>query len=815
MNRRILKFISVLIILLYVVSMFTISVSNAVTYTNSKGSVKVVCGKYSKKFKAKKYGRNFSRALNEALNTARKKASASKPAVVTVSKGNYKLDRTIKIYSNTTLKAKGCTFKYYGNLLRNGYSGASSVSGYNGSSNITIDGGTWDAAVPYSQAGTANWRIQHSTLRFGHCKNITIKNCTFKNNYNCHDIEFGGVNNGKITKCNFYNDKGVNIFKNDGGREAIQLDVNTSEAMPEFSKYDNTPTKNITLSYCNFKNKFRAIGSHHAVLGNTFDNIKVHHNYFRNIGGITVYGVYWTNSKIYSNTMDYVGLGVDMRTMTTGSGYNFYNNKNLTCKKCDKIVKNSKTYIYDNKITLRKKNNTYARACGIRVMGDYYAKKDKKTGVKAGTYKVYNVNVGLNANNTSKPNIIKGNVAVGIQLNYAVNSNICNNEINADGSVSETSNGIEVKGCKNVNVSMNTVKNGKLDAARGIYLTPTAAGIGNNKITVTGNTVKNFKSSGIYMYSSDNTSVKNNNVSNGDDMGISVRTSDNNIVENNTITKAKLSAVAVYSASNNTTVKDNQITSSNGTGVKLKQAVGTNIEGNDITDSGEYGALIRESLDTQFIENNIDNTESYGVRINYGSNNTTLYNNSIYSPNAGCVYLNGANDTTKEVEKSLEVTNNYLNTDENKAAVVVTQDNIAARIYSNFRNDGKDLFYSFKGDGEKKFSNVYDTIEVDDLTLKKFEGYNMLSWNFLGSEIYYRVYREDETGTNLITDTPEHFCMDNDLFRKEVPTGTESTSPDKDAVSERLNILSYSVSPYKAFSNVKYLGEAISIKTNI
>ena len=120
MNKYIFRNVAVFIIMLFIISVATISVSSAVTYTNSKGTVTVKCGKYKKKFTAKKYGRNFSRALNEALETARKKSKASKIAKVTISKGNYTLDRTIKIYSNTTLVAKGCRIRYYGNLLRNG-----------------------------------------------------------------------------------------------------------------------------------------------------------------------------------------------------------------------------------------------------------------------------------------------------------------------------------------------------------------------------------------------------------------------------------------------------------------------------------------------------------------------------------------------------------------------------------------------------------------------------------------------------------------------------------------------------------------------
>ncbi len=853
MKRLVLRSTAVMLTVLIAVSICTISVSHAVSFTNSKGWVKVVCGKYSKKFKAKKYGKNFCKALNAALDTARKKAKDNKKATVTVSKGNYSLDRTIKIYSNTTLKAKGCYFKYYGNLLRNGYNGkASAVNGYNGARNITIDGGSWDAAVPYSQAGTSNWRIQHSTLRFAHAKNITIKNCKFRNNYNCHDIELGGVDSAKITKCDFSNDKGVNIFKNDGGREAIQLDVNTSEAMPEFRYFDNTPCKNITLSYSTFENKYRAIGSHHAVLGNTFDNIKVHHNTFKNIGGITVYGVYWTNSKIYSNKMEDVGLGVDIRNMTTGSGYNFYNNNNLTCEQAEDVVKDSKIYIYDNDISLREEDNTYVRACGIRVMGEKYSANDKKTGIKEGIYNVYGVNVGVNASGTAKPNTIKNNVAVGIQMNNTVDSLVKNNVVNAENSVSESSNGIEVKGAKNTEVSLNTVNNGLVTNGRGIYLTTTAAGVPNDSVTVSANTINNFKMSGIYAYKSSNSVIEHNKIDSTQDMGISVRTCENTSVTNNTVNKCVNAGVYVYSNSNNSTIEDNTITSTKKTGVKLQKAKSTKVQKNSISDSGEYGALVRESDKTELIENNIDKTASYGVRINYGSDNTELYNNSIVSPNNECIYYNGANDLSKDKEKTLTVAENYLDTDVKTAAVSVTNANVAARIYSNYRTDGKDIFYRFKGAEDSKYTKVYDKLQIDKLSIEKCEGYNILNWNSSADGVAYRVYREDETGTRLISDTPEKFCFDNDIYKKteletiatEQPdeTVTESvleassgdvkkttsegvsestTEPQTDAssdtnktdktVMEKLNIMSYSVSAYRAFSEVKFFGEPVSV----
>lgn len=799
MKNQIFRFTSVFLIVLSIISLFSFSVTSAVTYTNKKGSIKVVCGKYKKTFKAKKYKKNFCKALNKALDVARKKAKAKKKAKVTISKGNYKLDRTIKIYSNTILKAKKCRFKYYGNLLRNGYNKKkSSASGYKGASNITIDGGTWDAAVPYSQAGTSNWRIMHSTFRFAHCKNITIKNCTFKNNYNCHDIEFGGVQKGKITKCKFNNNKGVNVFKNDGGRESIQLDVNTSEAMPEFKKYDNTTCKDITLSYCSFKNKFRAIGSHHAVLGNAFNNINVHHNTFKNIGGITVYGVYWTNSKIYSNKFDSVGTGIDIRSMTTGSGYNFYNNKNLSYTSCENVVKNSKIYIYDNNISLRKSDNTYTRACGVRVMGEHYAEKDTKTGVNAGTYNIYNVNIGVDSKKASKPNTIKGNLAAGIQLNCAVNSLVKNNSVNASDSVTNSSNGIEIKGCEKTLVESNTVKNGKQKNARGVWITNTAAGIKNNNITVTNNIISSFLDSGIYAYNTFNSKIEKNTISDCDNTGVIVRASENNTFDSNLIKNTNNDSVYVYAGSRNNSITNNEIISSKKTGIQIIDSDLTKAESNTVKDSGEYGFVVRQSTNTDVIKNDVDNSESYGMRINYGSDNTKIQSNKFTTPKTDCIYLTGTNDSTKELEKNLEISDNTLDSPDDMAGVNIYNANVAAKIYSNYRTDGKKVFYSFKGDSKSDYINVTDELLLSDLTVEKCVGYNMISWKRIGGDVSYRLYREDETGNNMIADTPESFCVDNNLYK-------DSEN------SEKYDIKSYSVSPYKTFSDIKYLGNPISV----
>ncbi|MEE3333441.1 MAG: right-handed parallel beta-helix repeat-containing protein [Ruminococcus sp.] len=752
MKKSVICHFIVFLILLFGLGIASVSVSSAVTYTNKKGSITVKYGTKKKKFTAKKYKKNFSAALNAALDFARKKGKATKIAKVTISKGNYSLDRTIKIYSNTTLSAKNCRLRLYGNLLRNGYKKkAKSATGYSGAKNITIKGGTWDAMVPYSQAGTSNWRIQHSTFRFAHCTNVKIQDCNFVGNYNCHDIEFGAVKNSKIYKCSFSNKKAVNTFKNDGGREAIQLDVATYEAMPEFVAYDKTPTKSIEISKCSFKNKFRGVGSHHAVPGRLFDKISVHDNTFNNIGGIAVYGVYWTDSQIYNNKMTNVGLGVDMRSMTSGTGYNFRNMDKLTNEQCEAKIKNKKIHIFNNTISVRVNNNTYVRPTGIRVLGENYSAIDLKTGIKPGTYNYYNVNIGVDSYGNARPNIISGNVSVGIQVNYVVNSVVKNNIIDSAKCAYNSCNGIEVKGCLNTVIDKNTISNGLLSDSRGVYLTyPGSSNTRNKNITVTNNKVTNYVKNGISFHFTDDSKAELNTITKTSKEGVYLKEATNNTVTSNNLTNCGENVVFCTENSNENKITSNTIADSQN-GVLLKGSVKNTVDMNTITNctqSGIYsynnneenifeknnitkcgtGAIVQRAARTVVRENNITDTTEYGIRAYSTSTECTFNANIIKTSKTGIsvqncedmiVSGNSISDCSQYGVNVYAGSGNSVEDNEiNACAVNPVRINHGADKVSVIRNtinsDGKDCIYvNGENDDDKtveKFVSIHDNV---------------------------------------------------------------------------------------------------------
>jgi len=391
--------------------LFTTSASSVDFHSSEHPFVRVACGEYNHIFSTIDYGYNMSRTLVQALEIAGKKADGNNTAYVYVSEGEYELSHTLLIYSNTTLVTKGSKFRCYHNMVRNAFdNGEISATGYNGTENIAIIGGEWEMEVPFEYASTDNLQLTHTTFRFGHCKNLTIKNVTFKNNYNSHDVELGGVYNAVIENCKFINDKSVNSIKNSGGREAIQIDVNTEKAVPFIPDYDYTQCKNITVKDCYFKNKFRGVGSHHGVIGKPYENMKIYNNTFTNIGGVAVFGIYWNNIEIYNNIMNNVGSGIDIYSISNLSSKNLMNYLNFSYEETLETVKNSRSKICNNYISIRKTDNLFIKPFGIRISGSNYKQKDVETGVNKGVYYIYNM--------ITEDNIVNGILDKSIILNY-------------------------------------------------------------------------------------------------------------------------------------------------------------------------------------------------------------------------------------------------------------------------------------------------------------------------------------------------------------------------------------------------------------
>lgn len=169
----------------------------------------------------------------------------------------YYIDDSLKLYNNITINATGAKVKQVTNgkgvFVNAKYttSASASVGGYDRCKNITINGGTYiTSGKPGAKTTSKNgWYTGYSAFLFMHGQNINISNCTIKNNYNGHYIEFAGVKNSTITNCKIYGS-----YTGDSTNEAIQIDTSYSkDNSPIGAPWDGTTCKNINISGCTIK----------------------------------------------------------------------------------------------------------------------------------------------------------------------------------------------------------------------------------------------------------------------------------------------------------------------------------------------------------------------------------------------------------------------------------------------------------------------------------------------------------------------------------------------------------------------------------
>lgn len=210
--------------------------------------------------------------------------------------------------------------------------------------------------------------------------------------------------------------------------------------------------------------------------------------------------------------------------------------------------------------------------------------------------------------NTITNNIID-NCGEGIWLCHwyegSTNNIITNNTINDNWRC-----GIDISGSSNKIVGNTITNNGGAGIEIGFATYTSDHNISENIIT--------NNAEGIYLWSSDNTSIHNNYICNNNGVGISLRGSNNNICRNNIINN-KEEGIILESSSNNT------------------------IYGNKILNNKD-GLSLSWGSDNNNITLNIISNNIYGIWLVLSSNNNIIYSNSIIDNNCG-IYLSGSSYT--------------------------------------------------------------------------------------------------------------------------------------------------------------------------
>lgn len=156
----------------------------------------------------------------------------------------YPIAERLRVFSDTRITAHGAYIHAVnGNhrLLAN-FEETDSFAGYEGNSDIAVEGGVWDCKAHEDQSDDVA-----NAMNFIHCRSVRVRDITVLNVHGAHAVELAAVWNAWVSDCEFRG------FHDPGGREfseAIQLDWPKSPASTAIGLWDSTPCVGITINRC-------------------------------------------------------------------------------------------------------------------------------------------------------------------------------------------------------------------------------------------------------------------------------------------------------------------------------------------------------------------------------------------------------------------------------------------------------------------------------------------------------------------------------------------------------------------------------------
>ena len=438
-----------------------------------------------------------AKVIQAALDEAKNKASDKNRYRIYFPKGEYHINTTLNIFSNTELYLDEKT-----TLVQDAPKGQNIVKAgdfsqkhilYNGFRNIKIDGGKWDMQFNGSCA-----------MRFGHCSNLSIRNVNITNIMDAHHIEAEAVDTLSLTESTFTS----SLRRGSNSCEAIQLDIlHDSKHFPGFEEFDDTPNKNVTISGCTFSNLHSGIGTRSAVVSKYFDNVVIENNKFENIQEKAISCFNYKNSKIINNTFTNVNSGICFEYLPNNF-FGAYSQRMYIAndKSIGKINTKSSTVISGNVMNIKQMAES---SYGIYAYGAKIdASTAKANGIVAGDYTISDLSIDNNTitveENSSK--------SYGIYITGVNKSEISSNTLTDYSSAKDGINGINI--CAS---QKNVIKNNNISGTfnNGISIFNKSFP-GSKNLLITSNSISGVKSYGIRVAESSYATIKSdNNISAG------------------------------------------------------------------------------------------------------------------------------------------------------------------------------------------------------------------------------------------------------------------------------------------------------------
>lgn len=439
-----------------------------------------------------------AKVIQAAFDEAKNKASDKNRYRIYFPKGEYHINTTLNIFSNTELYLDEKT-----TLVQDAPKGQNIVKAgdfsqkhilYNGFRNIKIDGGKWDMQFNGSCA-----------MRFGHCTNLSINNVNITNIMDAHHIEAAAVDTLSITDSTFTS----SLRKGSNSCEAIQLDIlHDSKHFPGFEEFDDTPNKNVTISGCTFSNLHSGIGTRSAVVSKYFDNVVIENNKFENIQEKAISCFNYKNSKIINNTFTNVNSGICFEYLPNNF-FGAYSQRMYIAndKSIGKINSKSSTVISGNVMNIKQmaKSSYGIYAYGAKID----ASTAKANGIVAGDYTISDLSIDNNTINVEE----NSSESRGIYITGVNKSEISSNTLNDYSSAKDGINGINICASQK-NVIKNNNISGTFNNGISIFNKPFP---GSKNLLITSNSISGVKSYGIRVAESSYATIKSdNNISAGE-----------------------------------------------------------------------------------------------------------------------------------------------------------------------------------------------------------------------------------------------------------------------------------------------------------
>lgn len=440
-----------------------------------------------------------AKVIQAAFDEAKNKASDKNRYRIYFPKGEYHINTTLNIFSNTELYLDEKT-----TLVQDAPKGQNIVKAgdfsqkhilYNGFRNIKIDGGKWDMQFNGSCA-----------MRFGHCTNLSINNVNITNILDAHHIEAAAVDTLSITDSTFTS----SLRRGSNSCEAIQLDIlHDSKHFPGFEEFDDTPNKNVTISGCTFSNLHSGIGTRSAVVSKYFDNVVIENNKFENIQEKAISCFNYKNSKIINNTFTNVNSGICFEYLPNNFFKNDYSQRMYIAndKSIGKINSKSSTVISGNVINIKQmaKSSYGIYAYGAKID----ASTAKANGIVAGDYTISDLSIDNNTINVEE----NSSESRGIYITGVNKSEISSNTLTDYSSAKDGINGINICASQK-NVIKNNNISGTFNNGISIFNKPFP---GSKNLLITSNSISGVKSFGIRVAESSFATIKSdNNISAGE-----------------------------------------------------------------------------------------------------------------------------------------------------------------------------------------------------------------------------------------------------------------------------------------------------------